>query len=260
MSDIIDPDPWTRFRSATRARIGLGRAGDALPFRALLEFQQAHALARDAVHGVVDFDALAAVLDGRESVQVHSAAPDRATYLRRPDLGRRLDQPSREALAGTGGWDAVFVIGDGLSAAAITDHAAATLHAVLDRLPGWKVAPVVLARQARVALGDEIGALMGAKLAVMLIGERPGLSVANSLGIYLTWAPQPGCRDSQRNCISNIHADGLGYAQAADKLAGLMAEALRLRLTGIGLKEDAARLDGPHGEGSALVDHHGQET
>jgi ethanolamine ammonia-lyase small subunit len=251
MSTGVTRDPWARFRAATRARIGLGRVGDGLPTRALLDFQLAHARARDAVHGAVDFDALAASL-GRAVVHVHSAAPDRATYLRRPDLGRRLDGASRAALA-KGDWDAVFVIADGLSAAAVTDHAAAMVRAVIDRLPGWRIAPVVLARQGRVALGDEVGEAMGAAMVAVLIGERPGLSVANSLGAYLTWAPRVGRKDSERNCISNIHADGLTVEAAADRLAGLMAEARRLKLTGINLKEDAVRLDAPHGQGNALV-------
>lgn len=258
MSTVVNLDPWARFRAATRARIGLGRAGDALPTTALLEFQLAHARARDAVHGAVDFDALAGGLG--EVLHVHSAAPDRATYLRRPDLGRRLDAASRASLP-RGAWDAVFVIGDGLSAAAITDHAVAVVRATLARLPGWRVAPVVLARQARVALGDEVGEALGADLAVVLIGERPGLSVANSLGAYLTWAPRVGRRDSDRNCISNIHADGLAHEAAGERLAGLMAEARRLRLSGIGLKEDAVRLEAPQGQGNALINQQrGQES
>lgn len=244
MSTVAPLDPWTRFRAATRARIGLGRSGDGLPTPALLDFQLAHARARDAVHGAVDFTALATQFPGRETVTLHSAAADRATYLRRPDLGRRLDESSRPLLQ-AGDYDAAFVIADGLSAAAVTDHAAALVQACLDLLPGWTIAPIVLARQGRVALGDDIGAALGARMVAVLIGERPGLSVANSLGVYLTWEPRPGRRDSERNCISNIHADGLGIDQAARRLTGLMAEARRLKLTGINLKEDVARLDGP---------------
>lgn len=244
MSKVAPLDPWARFRAATRARIGLGRSGDGLPTPALLEFQLAHAKARDAVHGAVDFGALADQFPGREVVNVHSAAADRATYLRRPDLGRRLDAISHPLLV-KGNYDVAFVIADGLSAAAVTDHAAALVRASLDLLPGWNVAPVVLAHQGRVALGDEIGERLGARMMAVLIGERPGLSVANSLGVYLTWEPRVGRRDSERNCISNIHADGLGIDQAARRLTGLMAEARRLKLTGINLKEDVARLDGP---------------
>ncbi len=232
---------WARFRRATPARIGLGRAGDALRTDALLDFQLAHAQARDAIHGGVDFSALAARL-GQPTLQVHSAAPDRATYIRRPDLGRRLDAPSRDLLAtrrADPAWDVTFIVADGLSSAAIEDHAANLLHAVLPRLQGWRISPVVLAEQARVALSDEIGALLNTRLAVMLIGERPGLSVRNSLGVYLTFGPRPGRADSERNCISNIHADGLGYATAAEKLLWLISESCRLEATGFMLKEAA---------------------
>lgn len=260
MSTVTPLDPWARFRAATRARIGLGRAGDGLPTPALLDFQVAHAKARDAVHSAVDFDVLAAAFPGREVVTVQSAAADRATYLRRPDLGRRLEDGCRTSLE-KGDFDVAFVVADGLSAAAVADHAAALVNACLDRLLGWRVAPIVLARQGRVALGDDIGAALGARMVAVLIGERPGLSVANSLGVYLTWDPRPGRRDSERNCISNIHADGLDIDGAAKRLTGLMAEARRIRATGITLKEDAVRLEGPGGTSDALVaDQRGQEA
>jgi len=230
---------WQRFTSVTRARIALGRAGDALPTQRLLDFAYAHARARDAVAARVDFAAIATALAPMASVRVRSAAADRPTYLRRPDLGRRLGEQPGDSLP-TGPFDAVFVIADGLSASAVQAHAAPLLEALLPRLSGWKIGPAVLAEQARVALGDEIGAAMGAAQVVVLIGERPGLSVPNSLGAYLTHAPQIGRRDSQRNCISNIHADGLSYAAAAGMLAWLMNEARRLQLSGVGLKENAA--------------------
>ena len=232
---------WARFRSATPARIGLGRSGDALPTEALLDFQLAHAQARDAIYGFVDFAALAERV-GRPTRHVHSEAADRPTFVRRPDLGRRLDAPSRVLLAADRGdppWDVAFIVADGLSSAAIEDHAASVLHAALPMLHGMRVAPVILAEQARVALSDEIGALLNTRLAVMLIGERPGLSVRNSLGIYITFDPRPGRTDGERNCISNIHADGLGYEDAAQKLAWLIAEARRLQATGFFLKEAA---------------------
>jgi ethanolamine ammonia-lyase small subunit len=234
------PDPWQRFRAATRARIGLGRSGDALPTKALLEFEASHARARDAVHGAVDFDALAAQLD-RPAIQLHSAAPDRDSYLRRPDLGRRLDAASREKLAGllAEPADVVFIIADGLSTA-VQRHALPLLRDCLPELTGWCIAPIVLAGQARVALGDEIGAGMKAALSVMLIGERPGLSVADSLGVYLTWDPKPGRTDAERNCISNIHAAGLSYRQATARLVWLMEEARHRRLSGVALKDEAA--------------------
>jgi ethanolamine ammonia-lyase small subunit len=226
-------------RQATRARIGLGRAGDAIPTRALLEFQLAHAQARDAVHAPLDFDALDQSLASRPLLRLHSAARDRTTYLRRPDLGRRLDAESRDRLRSSiiaAPPDIVFVIADGLSARAVMRHAAPVLAACLQRLPDQAQAPVVVVEQARVAIGDEIGEMLAAKLCLVLIGERPGLSVADSLGLYLTWAPRPGVQDSARNCISNIHADGLSPEQAADQAAWLIREAMRRSLTGIDLK------------------------
>jgi len=227
-------DHWARFRGATRARIGLGRAGDGLTTRDLLDFQLAHARARDAVHSVPDFARLVAELG--ETVEVRSAAGDRAEYLRRPDLGRRLSLESRNALP-SGPWDLVIVVADGLSAIAVNDHAVATVSAVRGLLPDWQIGPIVMARNARVALGDEIGAAMGARLCAVLIGERPGLTVANSLGIYLTWEPRRGRKDAERNCISNIHGDGLSYRQAAEKLVWLAREARLRGLTGVMLKE-----------------------
>jgi ethanolamine ammonia-lyase small subunit len=229
-------DPWLALRASTRARIGLGRTGDALPIRDILEFQLAHARARDAVHTPLDTAAVARAIAPLPSVTVRSQAWDRETYLRRPDLGRQLDPACHTELAGS--WDAVFVIADGLSPVGVQLHAAPLLKACLERLPGWSVAPIVIATQARVALGDEIGARLQATLSAVLIGERPGLSVANSLGVYLTYHPQIGRRDSERNCISNIHADGMSYQAAADMLAWLMTEARSRKLTGVALKDD----------------------
>lgn len=243
MADSPIPlDPFARFRAATRARIGLGRSGDAMPIKPLLDFQLAHAQARDAVHGRVDWDRLAADLPPGPVLAVRSAAPDRQTYLRRPDLGRSLDESSAAGL-NDGGWDLALVIADGLSAAAVQTWAAPTIAAILDRLPGWRIAPVVFASQARVAIGDPIGEKLGAQLVAVLIGERPGLSAADSLGIYLTYAPRIGRRDSERNCISNIHGGGLSPSLAADTLVWLATEARRLRLTGVDLKEDANRAE-----------------
>lgn len=229
---------WQRFTSVTRARIALGRAGDALPTQRLLDFAYAHASARDAVTARLDVAALAAQLRPLPSIAVRSAAADRSTYLRRPDLGRRLEPECLQRLP-DGPFDAVFVIADGLSASAVREHAVPTLEAVAALLPDWHLGPVVLAEQARVALGDAIGAKMQADMVVMFIGERPGLSVPNSLGLYLTYAPRVGRPDSERNCISNIHADGLTHAAAAAKLQWLMIQARTLRLTGVALKEDA---------------------
>ncbi|MFN4278537.1 MAG: ethanolamine ammonia-lyase subunit EutC [Ferrovibrio sp.] len=240
MNDVTK-DIWVRWRQTTRARIGLGRSGDALPTSALLEFQAAHGRARDAVHGAADFAALAEHLTPLPCLAVHSQAPDRATYLRRPDLGRRLDESSVAMLKDhAGDWDIAFVIADGLSARAVMTHAVPVLQRCMVGLAGWRIAPIILASQARVALGDHIATCLNAKAAAVLIGERPGLSVADSLGVYLTWAPQVGRADSERNCISNIHADGMSHDQAAATLLWLLHEARRLRLSGIGLKLDPA--------------------
>lgn len=240
MNDVTR-DIWARWRQTTRARIGLGRSGDALPTSALLDFQAAHGRARDAVHGAADFAALTQQFTPRPCLTVRSQAPDRTTYLRRPDLGRRLDDASAAMLKDHAGeWDIVFVIADGLSARAAMTHAAPVLHGCMARLRGWRVAPIVLATQARVALGDDIATCLNAKSVAVLIGERPGLSVADSLGIYLTWAPKPSRVDSERNCISNIHADGMSHDQAAATLLWLLHEAKRLQLSGIGLKLDPA--------------------
>jgi ethanolamine ammonia-lyase small subunit len=237
-------DPWTVLRRATRARIGLGRAGDGLPTRALLDFQEAHALARDAVHAPFDAEGVAAAVTGQTGLSVlhlSSQAADRATYLQRPDLGR-LPDPADLARLPSGNYDAAFVIADGLSAAAVHAHAVAVLRETLARLPkAWRIAPVVTARQARVALGDSIGERLGAAMVVVLIGERPGLSAADSLGIYLTFAPRPGRVDSERNCISNIRPpDGLDYGAAAAQLAALMTAARTLGKTGVELKIEPA--------------------
>ncbi|MEW6561443.1 MAG: ethanolamine ammonia-lyase subunit EutC [Pseudomonadota bacterium] len=238
-------DPWAHLRRYTRARIALGRSGASLPTSALLDFGLAHAQARDAVHTALDLDALdlAAQAAGLPTaMRVHSAAPDRAVYLRRPDLGRQLDPASRallvDAMVPTS--DVVFVIADGLSARAAQTHAVPLIAQTLQRLPpGWRVGPLVLACQARVALGDDIGALLRAQLVVMCIGERPGLTAPDSLGLYLTHSPRPGRTDAERNCISNVRPEGLSYAQAAHKLAWLLAGARRLGQTGVGLKDDS---------------------
>jgi ethanolamine ammonia-lyase small subunit len=233
-------DPWEKLRLATRARIGLGRAGDAMKIADVLDFQFAHAKARDAVHTKLNVGALQAALPG--AIHVHSQAEGREMYLRRPDLGRRLDENCLAQLP-AGDYDAVFVISDGLSATAVEQNAVPLVEAVLARLSGFKIAPIVIATQARVALGDDIGAALGARLCAVLIGERPGLTVSDSLGVYLTYDPKRGTRDSARNCISNIHAHGgLSYNAAADMLAWLMREALRRQLTGVGLKEASGLL------------------
>lgn len=246
MSDFLEKNPWNALRQFTNARIALGRAGNSLPTAPLLAFNLSHAQARDAVHHPLDTDVLHEQLRAHnfKTLDVHSAAPDREHYLRRPDLGRRLSEESRVALAAVpnDSPEVVFVIGDGLSAFAASKQSIPLLQAVVPRLADWKIGPVVVARQARVALGDEIGELLNAKLVVMLIGERPGLSSPDSLGIYLTYAPKVGCSDAQRNCISNVRPEGLDYPLAAHKLHYLLTHARRLGLTGVGLKDDSDAL------------------
>ncbi|WP_454732551.1 MULTISPECIES: ethanolamine ammonia-lyase subunit EutC [Cupriavidus] len=244
---LTQPNPWQRLRQFTAARIALGRAGNSQTTETVLAFGLAHAQARDAVHlplARADIEqALAAA--GFASVPVHSAAADRQHYLRRPDLGRRLDDDSRARLAQARpaeAPDVVFVIADGLSALAAGRHGVPLLLAARARLPGWSIGPVVVAEQARVALGDEAGHLLGARQVVMLIGERPGLSSPDSLGIYLTHAPRPGRSDAERNCISNVRPEGLPYAQAADKLAFLLRGALALGRSGVDLKDDSGEV------------------
>jgi ethanolamine ammonia-lyase small subunit len=224
--------------SFTMARVGLGRTGNSLPTAELLRFQLDHARARDAVY---------AELDPRElpgpHVLVRSAASDRRTYLRRPDLGRVLSDDSRAQLA-RGEYDAAIVMADGLSALAVHRHAAPLLDALMPLLAGeeWRMAPLTVVLQGRVAIGDEIGERLGARLVVMLIGERPGLTAPDSLGVYVTYDPRPGRTGAERNCISNVRPEGLRYALAARKLHFLMIEARLRKLTGVALKEDAPGL------------------
>ncbi|BCM86065.1 ethanolamine ammonia-lyase subunit EutC [Methylobacterium indicum] len=232
-------DPWAVLRTLTPARIGLGRTGNAIPMRAVLEFQYAHALARDAVHDALDTAALCRGLAPLPTIQVASSAPDRATYLRRPDLGRTLAPESHAALADLPPAEIAIVVADGLSATGVQAHAAALVHACAAELAGFSLAPVVVATQGRVALGDAIASRLGAALCVMIVGERPGLTVSDSLGIYLTFGPRPGRQDSERNCISNIHPNGgLTAGQAARKLGWLAREALRRQISGVALKDD----------------------
>ncbi|NMF87671.1 ethanolamine ammonia-lyase subunit EutC [Aromatoleum petrolei] len=245
---VLIPDRWAQLRRFTSARIALGRAGSSLPTHAHLEFQLAHARARDAVHHALPVESLSAGLGARDLQfeLVHSAAPDRPAYLQRPDLGRRLDTPSRAALQAQRArddapFDLALVIADGLSAFAIERNALPFLDALLPQLPprSWRLAPVVIAEQARVALGDDIAQALNARMVAVLIGERPGLSSPDSMGIYLTWQPRPGTTDAQRNCISNIRREGLHLDLAAEKLLWLMTEARRRQLSGVSLKDEA---------------------
>jgi ethanolamine ammonia-lyase small subunit len=234
-------EPLARLRRFTTARVALGRAGNALPTAAHLDFVEAHAMARDAVHAVLDLDTLAGELGslGLPVMVVRSRAPDRHTYLVRPDLGRTLDDAAAARLTHSEPALAL-VIADGLSATAVQRHAAPFLAEALPRLAriGVAAGPAVIAVQARVALGDAIGARLGAEAVAVLIGERPGLSAPDSLGLYLTWNPRPGRTDAERNCISNIRPAGQPYAAAADTLAWLVDEMRRRRLTGVALKDE----------------------
>lgn len=225
----------TRF---TNARVALGITGNSLPTRELLRFQLDHARARDAVYTELDPRSLPA-----PHVVVRSAARGRSVYLCRPDLGRSLSAESRDLLR-PGDYDAAIVVADGLSALAVNRHAAPLLAILMPLLAAeeWRIAPLIVALQARVALGDEVGQLLGARQVAMLIGERPGLTAPDSLGIYLTYDPRPGRTEAERNCISNVRPEGLPYELAARKLHFLMSEARVRKLTGVDLKEDAQLL------------------
>lgn len=243
-------DPWNPLRRFTPARIGLGRAGGSIPTRELLDFQLAHARARDAVQYELDVAALheRLAVGQIDSLALASAAGDRHTFIQRPDLGRTLDEKSKallECRPQTQIWDAVFVIADGLSALAAERHALPLLTMMLAHLvrEDWRIAPCCLVSQGRVAIGDEIGALLPAQMSVILIGERPGLTSPDSLGAYLIWNPFPGRSNAERNCVSNIRPEGLSYAAAAYKLLHLMRQSRRRQLSGLQLKEDAVLPD-----------------
>ena len=253
MKPPADVDRWASLAALTPARIALGRAGPSLPTREVLSFAFDHARARDAVHIPLDAPSVTRQLQamGFETLEVDSAAADRATYLRRPDLGRRL-APASQALLDSRPpcrTDVQLIVADGLSSTAVHAHAAPLLGALAPHAgaQGWRLGPVVLAHQARVALGDEIGERMGARFVVLLVGERPGLSSADSLGAYLTYAPRVGRTDAERNCISNIRPAGLSYEDAALRIAWHVSESLRRGYSGIALKDESAsgRLAGP---------------
>lgn len=243
-------NPWSTLRRYTPAHVGLGRAGVSLPTSVHLAFQVAHAQARDAVHDALDVLRLADHLSacGMATMRLHSAARDRAEYLRRPDLGRRLDEPSRQTLEAyqaperADGCDLAVIVADGLSARAVQQHALPVIQRLVDQLGSqdepWTFAPIAVVEQGRVAIGDEIGAGLGAALVLVLVGERPGLSAPDSLGAYMTWAPRQGRRDAERNCVSNIRPGGLAYDEAALRVAALLREARRRQVTGVALKDD----------------------
>jgi ethanolamine ammonia-lyase small subunit len=251
---MSEMDSWRALRQFTAARIGLGHAGTSQPSSAQLDFQLAHARARDAVHHALDTAGLVRALEQAwpatsPPLLLHSAAADRNAYLQRPDLGRRLDTASRALVSAVRGsdpheptYDLSVVVADGLSALAVERNAAPLLQALRARLAleSWALAPLAIVEQGRVAVGDEVGELLGAKIVVVLIGERPGLSSPDSMGLYISWAPRVGMTDERRNCISNVRPAGLGVEAAAEKLHYLLAEARRRQLTGVQLKDETS--------------------
>ncbi|MBZ5487112.1 ethanolamine ammonia-lyase subunit EutC [Halomonas aquamarina] len=247
---IVVENPWERLRAFTDARIGLGRAGVSLPTGKLLEFQLAHAQAQDAVHCPLDVEALAQQLQEafafeHEPLRLHSQVEDRAMYLQRPDFGRRLNDDSRERLqkaaASQSRVNLAVVVVDGLSALAVQQNSQPFLKALYQQFEQdsaeWQLAPLTIVEQGRVAIGDEIGALLNADAVVVMIGERPGLSSPDSLGLYMTWAPEPGLKDDRRNCISNVRPGGLQMGEAARRLFLLLKEARQKKLSGVKLKD-----------------------
>jgi ethanolamine ammonia-lyase small subunit len=247
MNDLAQaPAVAARLRALTPARVGLGRTGVSQQTRDVLGFQLCHAQARDAVHAQMEAAVLSATIAeiARRScaapvVQLHSAAADRATYLQRPDLGRRLDESSRQALARveTASYELALIVADGLSSLAVERHVPPLLTELLPRLADRNIAPVCVVEQGRVAIGDEIGATLRAELSVVLIGERPGLSSPDSLGAYITWRPRPGRTDAERNCISNIRAEGLSYRDATEQIVNCLLLVRQRQLTGTALDQ-----------------------
>jgi ethanolamine ammonia-lyase small subunit len=254
--------PLEDLRDLTPARVGLGRSGASLPTKALLDFTLAHARARDAVHAGFDVAAMISGLAdlGLEAFDVCSRARDRNDYLRRPDLGRTLDPASRQQLARDAGGACrlAIVVADGLSPTAVNAHAIELVRNLIPHLAvdAIDIGHAVVASGARVALGDEIGFILGARMIVMLIGERPGLSAPDSLGAYLTFAPKPGRTDAERNCVSNIHGAGLGYDEAAFRIAWLVREGLAREVTGVALKDESGGRTPRH----VVPDFHNSET
>jgi ethanolamine ammonia-lyase small subunit len=237
---------WIALRGLTAARIGLQRSGASLATAPLLDFRLAHARARDAVHQPLDQAMLAAGLSGHglEVIALRSAAETHRQFLMRPELGRRLAPGEEDKVrSGAGAFDVAFVIADGLSAGAVQSHARPTLNELLSVLRAEQVrlAPLTIVRHGRVAIGDVIAPMLGADSVVVLIGERPGLSAPDSMGAYLTWRPRPGTTDADRNCISNIRPDGIGYREAAFKLAHLLRAMRKARTSGVMLKDDSDR-------------------
>jgi ethanolamine ammonia-lyase small subunit len=269
---VVTKNPWRRLSAWTDARIGLGRAGISLPTQEMLAFQLAHAQARDSVHLPLDTSALMTELVGlterkqallpHEPIHLQSQADDRIPYLQRPDLGRRLSQPSCEALdrlghTGDSPVDLALVIADGLSSYGVQENAVGFLEALLTDLEtddqSWELAPLTLVSQGRVAVGDDVGHRLNARCVLVLIGERPGLSSPDSLGLYLTWQPGPGLTDASRNCISNIRPAGLSFEEASRRLMYLLREARRQKVSGVPLKDRSEEAVIDQGIGNFLL-------
>ncbi|SEO47057.1 ethanolamine ammonia-lyase subunit EutC [Aquisalimonas asiatica] len=268
MTENTIPNAYRRLRDLTAARVALEATGSSLTTNELLAFQFDWAKARDAVHFQVDFDALADALTtaGFDTLQVASAADSRATYLRRPDLGRRLSEAGAAALEPLRDTqpDIALIVADGLSGTAVAEHASELIATFAQRAEhaGWRLSPVILVEQGRVAIGDPIGEHLGARLSVVIIGERPGLSAADSLGVYITYAPRTGRYDAERNCISNIRPGGLTPDAATDTMAYLIRHALVQQLTGVGLKDQSTTLEADRNEAddAGLPAHRGPQT
>lgn len=241
-SSIVTQDPWERLQQFTEARIALGRSGVSLPLQESLAFRLAHARARDAVHQPVQTEAIVSAFKaaGHGVLQLHSKVLDRREYLTRPDRGRILDHSSRALLTGQdSGFDLCLVICDGLSAPAMNESAVAVGNGLLELLNQTRLTagPVCLVNNGRVAIGDEVGSLLKARMVIVLIGERPGLSSPNSLGAYITYKPVPGTTDEARNCISNIRPGGMANTEAVRKMAYLIEEGIKRGGTGVKLKD-----------------------
>jgi ethanolamine ammonia-lyase small subunit len=244
--ELTVPDLLKQLKQFTAARIAIGRVGTSIPLKQSLEFNLAHAHARDAVYSVLDVDGLFTALKAFDLpvLHLHSKAPTRHRYLKRPDLGRQLDEDSAQHLTGYSGYDVAIIIADGLSAAAVNENAFGLLHLLIPKLLAAKfmIAPICLVEQGRVAIGDDIAGELNAKFSVVLIGERPGLSSADSMGAYLTYNPKRGLTDESRNCVSNIRPHGLKYKPAAEKIFYLINEAFKRKLSGVGLKDNEGLL------------------
>ncbi|MGN6397266.1 MAG: ethanolamine ammonia-lyase subunit EutC [Mucilaginibacter sp.] len=246
-NEITGTDPLTQLRNCTTARIAIGRTGNAIPLKQSLAFKLAHAHARDAVYSRLNVDVLTDKLKSFDLPLLHvrSQATNRQKYLQRPDYGRRLDDTSKAQLKGYCGEDIVIIIADGLSAEAVNENALGLLKILIPKFKAadLRVGCICLAEEGRVALVDDIGEGLNAGLSIMLIGERPGLSAADSMGAYLTYKPRPGLTDESRNCVSNIRKHGMSYKQAADKIFYLVNEAFKRKLSGVALKDNEGLLD-----------------